>query len=191
MAKKDKKTTKEKELEIDENAPLEDLLPGKEDIEEGFGKIQMMWFFPEFTKYERSKYWYMSAIIIFVLMLVYAYFTRNPFFAILILSFIILYSWIDKKEPEYIPFLITNLGVVIGDKFKRFDEFESFYIIYQLPGIRSLYLEPKGTFNFSIHIPLENENPLKIRDLLADRIYEDFEKEEMPTSDSISKFLRL
>lgn len=186
----DKKTSKDEEKI--ESIPKEgELLPGQDVIEAGFGKIISMWFFPEFIKHQRGKYWYISAIIVVALLFVYSYFTTNPIFALFIIMTIVLYFWGEKKEPEYIPCLITENGIVIGDKFMEYENFENFYIIYNPPGIKNLYLQPKSNFKPRIALPLEDENPVTIRKTLLKYLDEDLEKEEMPASETISRILKI
>lgn len=180
--------TKEKKSKEEETA---ELLPGQDIIEAGFGKILSMWFFPEFTKHERGKYWYIAATVIFSLFFLYSYITKNPFFALIIALFIIMYFWLGKKDPEYIPCLLTKNGLVIGDKFTEYSQFSNFYIIYYPPGIKNLYFQPKNNLKPRISIPLEDENPITIRKILLKYIDEDLEKEEIPASETISHILKI
>lgn len=182
---------KEKKAEKQIDEAQEIFLPGQDIIEAGFGEILIMWFFPEFIKEQRGKYWYIAASIIFALLFVYSYFTNNPIFALIVVLSIIMYYWLDKKDPEYIPFLITGNGIVIGDKLMLYEELENFYIIYNPPGIKNLYFEPKSIFKPRIVVPLEDEHPVVIRETLLKYLDEDLEKEEIPASETISRILKI
>jgi len=186
---KEKKSKKIKKRVKEEK--IQDLLPEQDIIEAGFGKIQFMWFFPEFIKHERGKYWYIAAVIIFSLLFLYSYISSNPFFALIVALFILMYFFLGKKDPEYIPCLLTQDGLVIGDKFTEYSKFGTFYIIYNPPGIKNLYFQPKNNLRPRIVVPLENENPVEIRRLLLKYIDEDLEKEEIPASETISHILKI
>ena len=50
----------------------------EEDVND-YGNIFAIWEFPEFIKHQRGKLWYVSFIIVFLAMLIYAYFSDNLF----------------------------------------------------------------------------------------------------------------
>lgn len=174
------KKIKGEEIEKIENYPEED-----------YGEELASWEFPEYTKIERSKGWYISFIIVVIAMLIYSYFTNNPLFAIIITIFTVLYYITEKKEPEEARILILEDGIIINDKFIEYKVLKDFYIIYHPPVIKNLYIQPKSQLKPRLAIPLENQNPVEIRDILLKYIDEDLEKEEIPTSEGISRLLKL
>lgn len=181
-----KNTTKEPKIE--EKVEGEEML---DPLESDYGKILALWDFPEFIKYERSKLWYIGFAVIFLALLVYAYFSNNLLFAIILAIFAIIYLSSAKAEPVTIETAITEDGIFIGSKFIPYEDFRAFYIIYYPPEIKNLYLETRSIFKQRIVIPLENENPVYIRQILLKYLEEDTKKEEIPTSESISKILKL
>jgi len=186
-SKKDsKKSTK--------NAPeekLDKIEKNVEESEEDYGDILAIWDFPEFVKYEKSKLWYISFTIIFLALLTYSYFSNNLLFAIILAIFVIIYLSSAKDEPVTVETAITEDGVFIGSKFIPYEELRSFYIIYYPPEIKNLYFETKSVIKQRIAIPLENQNPVHIREILLNYLDEDIEKEEIPTTEGISRILKL
>ena len=85
---------------------------------------------------------------------------------------------------------ITEDGIFIGNKFIDYEDLRSFYIIYYPPEIKNLYFETKSIIKQRIAIPLEGQDPVYIRELLLEYLDEDLEKEEIPTSESITNILR-
>ena len=159
--------------------------------EEDYGELLANWEFPEYTKIERNKWWYISFVILSISMLVYSYFTENPLFGLIIIIFIILYTIMERKDPSEVQILILEDGMIIGEKFIEYKEIKEFYIIYQPPTIKNLYIQPKNQLKPRIAIPLEKQNPVEIRELLLKYIDENLEREEIPTSESISRLLKL
>ena len=164
----------------------------KEDYStEDYGEVLASWGFSAYAKIERNKYWYISFIIITIAILIYSYFSNNPLFAVVIILFSIIYTILERKEPEEIQILLLEDGLIINDKFIDYKEIKNFYIIYHPPSIKNLNLEPKNQLKPRLAIPLESQNPVEIRELLLKYIDEDLEKEEIPTSESIARLLKL
>ncbi len=155
------------------------------------GKIFAAWEIPEFIQPERSKQWYLYFAVIAIALLVYSYFSSNPLFAIIIIMFIIIYLVMEKRGPNNLNFLITEDGIVIGQKLIEYKDLENFYIIYYPPKIKNLYLQPKNALRNRLTIPLLDQNPVVIRKALLQYLSEDISKEEIPASESISEILKL
>lgn len=156
-----------------------------------FGQIFTAWDFPEFTKHDKGKFWYISFTVVFVALLAYTYFTDNLLFAIILVIFAILYFTLDRKDPVIVQIAVTEDGLVLNDKLIEYASLSNFYIIYYPPEIKNLYLQPKNNLKPRIAIPLEDQNPNELREILLQYLEEDLEKEEIPSSESISKMLKL
>lgn len=189
-----KKTKKEKEpVEAVENVPEEEInepesiLPYTDEV----GQIFAAWEFSEFVKHAKGKWWYISFTILFLALLAYSYFADNILFAIIIVVFIILYLTIENRGPRVVDILIAEDGIVIDGKLIEYESLQNFYIVYYPPEIKNLYFQPKSNFQHRIVVPLEGQNPVEIRHVLLEFLDEDLEKEEMPSSESISRLLKL
>ncbi|MFA5126895.1 MAG: hypothetical protein WC465_02750 [Patescibacteria group bacterium] len=174
-----------------------------------YGEIYAAWEFPEHIKYERGSKWYLTTgIILLALVFLSIYglnftmfhlagqaftlsFDRNPLFVILLVLFIIVYLYIERKDINNIQIMITEDGVVLNDKLIEYKDLDNFYIIYYPPQIKNLYLRPKNLLRPMIIIPLENESPVIIRQALLHYLTEDLSKEEMPAHEAISNRLKL
>ena len=164
---------------------------GEEYMPEDYGEVLATWEFPEYTKIKRNKSWYISFVIIIISILIYSYFAQNPLFAIIIILFTIIYTIIERKEPREVQMEILEDGIIIDNKFIDYKEIKNFYIIYHPPTIKNLYLQPKNQLKPRLALPLEKQNPVEIREVLLKYIDEDLEKEEIPTSEGISRLLKL
>ena len=155
------------------------------------GKTLIKWHFPEFEQPERSISWYIILFIIFAALLAYSIFTLNFLFAIIVVMVVVILFLHQRKDPLELEIKITEAGVEIGDRFYAYKELDKFFVIYEPPEISNLYLEFKGELKPDLSIPLKDQNPIKVRDILMDFLGEDVEKEEEPTSDFLTRWLKL
>jgi len=174
-----------------------------------YGQIFAAWQFLEYEKPDRTKKWYLWFSLIFILLIIMSSFNmdftifryagknfglsfyQNPLFVVLIVLFIIIYFYTERLGAPKISFAITEDGLVIQNKLVEYKELENFYIIYYPPGIKNLYFQRKNHFKPPITIPLEDQNPVRIRETLLNFLAEDLDKEEEPVSDGISRALKL
>ena len=96
------------------------------------------------------------------------------------------------QDPEKVIINLGNEGVAIGQKFYDYDEFRHFAIVYK-PKLdnKNLYFEFNNVLKTRISIPLENMNPVELRDHLLQFLDEDLERTDIPLSESLSKMLKL
>lgn len=181
---KTKKSAPEIEEQIMENDP-------NDQETRDFGQTWASWEFPEFIQHSRSRTWYTIAIILLIGLLAYAYFSKNLLFAIILVLFVIIFLVIERRGPIIVQIAITEDGLIINDKFIEYADLADFYIIYYPPDIKNLYFQPRNRFKEKIVIPLENQNPVKIRQILLKYLAEDLEKEEIPPSESLSRIFKL
>ncbi len=128
---------------------------------------------------------------IIVLLLVYSLITINFLFAVIVIISAIVIIMRAKYEPGKVNFTIYEDGLGVDGRFYDYDLIDSFYILYKPPEIKNLYFEFKSLVRPRLNIPLENQNPLKIREALIKYLAEDLEKEEEPTSEVFRKVFKL
>jgi len=149
----------------------------------------LSWSFDERELHQRSFGWYISAIGVVILLLVYAFFSENFLFGILIILAGLVFVILHRKR-EVIYFSVTPDGVHINDQVYSFDAIRHFYVIYQPPEIKKLYFDLKGLQNRLI-IPLLDHDPAHVREQLLPYSIEDREQENEPVSDMVSRIFKL
>ncbi len=159
--------------------------------EEKYGKKLISWNFPEFIKYERSRGWYVIALIIGGLLLLYAVVTVNFLFALIVIIVAVILFLKTSEEANNIEFTIYEAGIKVGEKFYEYKELKNFYLIYEPPEVKSLYLDFQSSLRPRLQIPLEDKNPVKVREILLDYLNEDLDKENEPISDGLGRILKL
>jgi len=159
-------------------------------VEVDHGQTYFAWSFPEFNQHERSKRWYIWAGVAILFLLIFSIYTADYLFAIIVIisSLIIL---LFQRSSNRVEFKITEDGVIVNNNFFDYQELKNFYIIYQPPEIKSLYFESKSILRPRIPVSLEDQNPVKIREVLLKHLEEDLEKEKEPISEQFSRMFKL
>jgi len=162
-----------------------------EQEEQSNHDILMSWQFPEYLKPERSKLWFFWFFSAVILLLIYAMVTINFLFAIIVIIGAIIVLMRSKHQPNVVDFAITPDGLLVESKSFPFELIKDFYIIYKPKETKNLYFEFKSIVRPRIIIPLEDQNPLAVRDLLKQYLDENLEKEEEPASEAFRKLFKL
>jgi len=156
------------------------------------GKVLAAWDFPEFQKHKRTTAWYVVMALLIGALVIFAVATQNYLFLVIVILFVVIYVMRSRREPALLNIKITEDGLGIAQQtFYEWRDIKSFWIVYEPPSVKNLYVDFKASLRASITVALENQNPLKIRKILAEYIPEDLEKENETFSDGLSRMLKL
>ena len=164
----------------------------EEELDE-FSKdgILAAWEIPEYEQHDRSTRWYVITGIIFVALITSALLTANFVFAIILVMGGILMFLNASKEPRMVPFMIFTSGILIGDRFHPFHEFQAFSILYRPPQVKRLYLTTDHRISPVIHVPLGDEDPNVVRESLLMFLPEDLTHTEETLTELFSRVYKL
>lgn len=154
------------------------------------GKVFHQWAFSEFPRYRRGRRWYTVAGVLAGLALLWALLTGNVLFAVIIIITAIVYVMTGQRTPRRITAALTEDGLEIDRQFYPWHEFETFWLVYQPPQVKRLFLRFKAPLRPSLHLELERENPVTIRATLLKVLKEDLDGEEA-TTDQLARLLKL
>jgi len=150
------------------------------------------WEVPEYEKHSRTKRWYILFGAVMIAMIIYAIFSANFLFAIILIvaGFVLIIN--DARTPQMVTISLTTDGIFIGRKFYDFDDFRDFSIVYK-PNIRvkQLYFEFKSLTKHRLSIPLLDVNPIFLRENLGQYLTEDLERTDQTASEALAKLLKL
>lgn len=150
------------------------------------------WRIPEYHSHDRSQAWYLIAIGMCVIFMIYAFWTANFLFAILIIVAAVIYILKENEKTIMVKVTIGNEGITIGQKLYDYDELKDFLIIYKpKQNIKKLYFEFKNPVKQRLSINLEEINPLQIRKKLLKYLAEDLESTDEPLSETLAKIFKL
>lgn len=164
----------------------------EKSITNNYGNIAFSWRVPEYEKHERGKKWYITAACAGLLLLAFAFFSKNYLFIFIILIAAMVIIIHDGNEPDLVDIHITDEGVIVGKNFYDYDEFKNFAIVYKPRiNVKNLYFEYKSVVRQRLSIPLMDMNPLPIREKLKKNLAENSERTDLPLSESLAKFFKL
>ncbi len=132
----------------------------------------LRWQAPEYTHYEKTADWYWSVGVIMLALLVSSYYLESILFAFLILisgSTMLLYG---ARRPNMVTFEISGAGIRIGDRLFHYETLQSFWIFYRVGGIKELSIHSGQTLVPLVKIPLGDQDPAELRELLLEFIPE-------------------
>ncbi len=161
------------------------------------------WSFLEFPKYTRGKAWYVGAGVVGAILIAYAFFTHNFLFALIVVMMALIIFLQHTRSPKKITcsigaggiklarqnFAGQNLGWLARQDIP-WNDITKFWIIYQPPEVKKLYLATKRFLMPQISVPLEQQNPVQIRELLLKYLPEDLTKENESNVDTMSRILK-
>ena len=147
------------------------------------------WETPEFVQYQKGKRWFVIALIIFIGLVIFAAFTKQWLMAaVIVLTGAVVFIFTQQK-PKTVPFAVSQMGIIFGDRFYPFSEIKSFWVVYE-PQVKTLNFELTRRLSTVLTVQLLDQDPLPIRKFLKKHLPEDKSRGE-ETSDRISRFLKL
>jgi len=155
-----------------------------------FGKTLVSWKYPSHIKPTRSRRWYTIAAIIGGLSFAFAVITLNFLFSFILIMIVLIMVLQHRQMPSEITCDITEDGIKMVDDFFKYDDLKEFWIAYKPPDVKKLYLSFKSSLRPMLIIPLEEQNPLKVRKILLDYLDEDLSREDETTTEALSRLLK-
>lgn len=157
-----------------------------------YGKKIMSWQVPEYDKHERGRGWYIISAICGLFLIIYSFFSGNFLFAAIIIIGALIIILHDGRDPMKVDFWLTSEGILVGKRFYDYDDIKDFAIVYKpRQEVKNLYFEFKSILKPRLSIPLNNLNPLPIRENLLKYLPEDLDRIDQPVSEALAKLFKL
>lgn len=135
-------------------------------IEENSRDVLVHWKGPEFEVYPKDHRWYLIATLILTAIIAYAVITDSPLMAITFILIGIVGYIHTQKEPRALDFKVAHDGIMVGKEIFEYGNVRSFWIFYEPPHTKILSLHTEGKLIPFVHIPIHQEDPVKIREEL-------------------------
>ncbi|MBI2638648.1 hypothetical protein HYW83_03600 [Candidatus Peregrinibacteria bacterium] len=155
-----------------------------------FDKALLTWRAPEYTHHEKSPIWFVVAGLIALLLVLYGLKTDGWTFSVAIIVFAGTYYLVHREAPKTVEVKISKFGVKIGRHVFPYSNLKSFWIVYEPPFIKKLYLRMASSFKPDVFIALEDADPVEVRRLLNTHLNELKGRHE-PFSDTLVRLFRL
>ncbi len=150
--------------------------------------INIEWQAPEFEKHPKGIGWFIAVGIAALALFTISLLSKDYIFLITIILAVFTVFIYALKEPRSVTFKITGQGITIDDKNYRYSDLISFWIFYDPPETKELSIRSKNWYMPMIGIPLGEQNPVALREILIKFIPE--EKQEPSLINIISRALR-
>lgn len=160
------------------------------EIEDKHGKIIFEWELEGIGKYDRSFFWYAVVGLVGAALLVYSVLTANFLFAVIVLMFAVITIINEMRNQIFIECKIMENGIMLGTEHYHWKEMDNFWMVYQPPEVKNLYIELKGV-RPRLNVNLINQNPNKIREFLRKYVREDLEREQEPLTEYLGRVLKI
>lgn len=150
------------------------------------------WETPEYHRHDRPTWWYIVYALAAIGLIIYALATNNFLFAIILVigSFALIIN--DARTPQTILISLTTEGIIVGNRFYDYDEIKNFSIVYKpARNLKQLYFDFKSFAKHRLSIALHDTNPLFLREHLIKYLPEDLDRTDEPTSEIITRLLKL
>ena len=153
------------------------------------GATLLTWSFAEYMQHERGRSWYVAAASVAILLLVYAFVTRNFLFAVIIVMLGVVIFLQHTRTPQHLTCALTERGIACDTRFFPYEDLEEFWIADREHHPPVLYTNPRG-LRPRVAIPLSDAKADQVQAILRAHVPEREEKDE-PASDAIVRMLKL
>jgi len=160
-------------------------------LPEDIGNIGIQWKFPEYIERAKSKAWYIIVLGLLAIMIVYSIITTNVLFAVILVLAVFTIIFQNLQPPRQVPVVIGEDGIIIDKSFYPYKMLKSFWLAYDPPEIKYLYLDFTSNIRKSLSIPLDDVNPLELREFLINYIEEDLTREEEEVEETLGRLFHL
>ncbi len=170
---------------------MEETFEEREIQEMDIGESLLEWEVDEYLQHERSRTWYILAVVLGVSLIVYAIATANFLFAVIILMTGVIMLLSTFKKPDRVPVFITTTGILVDDTYYDYEAVRDFSIVYDPPATSILYLDFFSQFQPLLAVPLEQMDPNEVRDALRPFCAENFSRNEERLTDVARRMYKL
>lgn len=152
------------------------ILANRTDTE--YDKPVLTWTAPEFIRYKKGWLWYVIFVLVFGGGTVLAYIYSSWSFALVLLAFAVAYLLLERRYPKRIKIIISEMGIKVGNSIYQYNRIRAFWIIYNPPLTKTLYIKVHNEFLVDIEIQLDGQSPVDVQEFLLRKIPELEGKEE-------------
>ncbi|MFC1721480.1 hypothetical protein ACFL0Z_01045 [Patescibacteria group bacterium] len=136
-------------------------------------RILMKWKAPEFIFYEKSRRWYIIAVLVFAALIAFAVYSRSFLMAVtFVVAGAIFYLYAQKK-PAQLNIEITGEGILYHDRFFPFEDLDGFWITYEPPDLKILSVSTRSLMIPKLSLFLTDQDPVELRRILIEELPED------------------
>ncbi|MFH1533670.1 MAG: hypothetical protein ABID64_01955 [Nitrospirota bacterium] len=157
---KQRKIRKVREKEYIENQPS------------AFDNTVISWTAPEHLRHKRGKIWKVIVAALLIAAIVTGMAHQAWTFSLAIVVFAIVYYLVNREPTKDVEVSISDIGIKVGKRKYPFTRIKSFWLVYEPPYTKSLYVKVDGELVVDISIQLNSQDPSEVREFLIEKIPE-------------------
>lgn len=130
------------------------------------------WLAPEYKHYHKNFAWYLTVLLVGVLLVLFLLYTKDVFGAVcigIIIGFVIFFG---SQKPQTVEISLGETGLAIGNTFIPYKQMNGFWMVQSPEGSWSLNVETLGLLNRLITVEMEHQNPEDVRAFLTQYVSE-------------------
>lgn len=159
--------------------------------EKSFTKAVFSWIAPEYHQHPKSIRWWVTAAVVLLIALILEAISGNWTFLAATLIFALVYWYTENHHPaRHTKIVISAMGIKVGHTTIPYSQIKSFWIVYNPPEVKKLYLRLDRNYLSDLVLELENQDPLAIREFLRNHLEELADRQET-VSDFILRTFKL
>ncbi len=152
--------------------------------------ISLTWVAQEYPYHQKSLLWFIIAGIILVSLIIYGLLTDGWTFSMALIVAAGAYYVSHRNPPEIVPICVTNKGIKVGRHVLAYPSIKFFWIVYDPPYVKRLYIRLHARLGVNIAIELEDVDVNDLRKELKKHVAEHTISEE-PFAETLIRWLRL
>ncbi len=150
----------------------------------------IIWNAPEHTVHRRGKLWKVIVIGLLIAAMVTTLVHQAWTFALTIVAFTFVYYLLNREHPKEVEISLSDIGIKVGRRKYPFSRVKSFWLVYEPPYTKTLYVKMEGELVVNIAIQLKDQDPSEVREFLIEKVPES-EGQREPLTDIFSKLLKI
>lgn len=150
---------------------------------------KLEWQAQEYEFHKKSPEWFWALGVIALSLVLAAVILDNFLLAVLVALGGFSLALYGARKPRIVAFKIDPRGITAGDKLYDYESIKKFWINYDPPRRKEMFIESKKTFSPLITIELGDADPETVRNYLLRYIKE--EKIEEPFITTLARILRI
>ncbi|TSC56452.1 MAG: Uncharacterized protein G01um101418_341 [Parcubacteria group bacterium Gr01-1014_18] len=156
-----------------------------------YGNLLAQWNFREHVRQERTGRWFLILGIISGLLMVYALWNTNFLFALIIVLVLFILFLRYNKEPKNLQFSVTDRGILLDRDFIPHQNLKRFWMVYDPPHVSKIYFEKDALMNGLLIVPMEDNDPVEIREALLPFVAEDLGTDNETVAEALARWMKL
>ena len=162
-----------------------------QNIPSAYDKAKISWVAPEYMRYERGIVWKVGAVLSLIVAVGLGIFLDAWTFSVAITAFAVAYYVIHlTEEPKDQEVVLSKIGVKVGNRKYPFSQIKAFWIIYEPPFTKMLFIRLNEGLLRDIEIQMSGIEPSEIREFLIEKIPE-LEGQKEPLGDILLKIFKI